>query len=111
MASEPLESTSKAPAAEVAARCCLRRGAAHIRPVGENGSDHFHNGIPLCPKHHTAFDRFLLIIDPLGRKIIFAKGYTANTPEIYNKKIRHNLSFDDLLYRRILFDETSDSDE
>ena len=28
VASEPLESTSKAPAAEVAASCCLRRAAA-----------------------------------------------------------------------------------
>jgi hypothetical protein len=96
--------------------CCnldvpLLLEAAHIRPVGENGSDHFHNGIPLCPTHHTAFDRFLFTIDPLDRKIIFAKGYTANTLGIYNEKIRHNLSFDDLLYRRILFDETSDSDE
>jgi len=96
--------------------CCnlnvpLLLEAAHIRPVGENGSDHFHNGIPLCPTHHTAFDRFLFTIDPLDRKIIFAKGYTANTLGIYNEKIRYDLSFDDLLYRRILFDETSDSDE
>ncbi len=45
--------------------CDLNLGivhAAHIVPV-ERGTDEPSNGIALCPNHHAAFDRDLLIID------------------------------------------------
>jgi len=44
--------------------CDLNLGiihAAHILPV-EKGSDEPNNGIALCPNHHAAFDRDILII-------------------------------------------------
>ena len=31
--------------------------AAHICPVAKDGSDHYLNGIDLCPEHHDMFDR------------------------------------------------------
>jgi putative restriction endonuclease len=36
--------------------------AAHIKPVRDHGPDHVTNGLALCPTHHAAFDRFLVVI-------------------------------------------------
>lgn len=52
--------------------CCATCGleseslleAAHIIPVGEEGSDHFSNGIRLCKNCHALFDAGLLVIQP-----------------------------------------------
>lgn len=38
--------------------------AAHVVPDSENGSNDARNGLPLCPTHHRAFDKGLLLIDP-----------------------------------------------
>lgn len=35
---------------------------AHIIPVEEKGTDEPNNGIALCPNHHAAFDRDLIIV-------------------------------------------------
>lgn len=37
--------------------------AAHIRGVGEGGPDLIANGLGVCPTHHAAFDRGMLIVD------------------------------------------------
>lgn len=45
--------------------CRLNLGivhAAHIIPVEEGGTDEVCNGIALCPNHHAAFDRDIIII-------------------------------------------------
>lgn len=45
--------------------CGLNLGiihAAHIVPVEERGTDEANNGIALCPNHHAAFDRDIIII-------------------------------------------------
>lgn len=85
--------------------------AAHIRPVEDGGEDQYQNGIPFCPTHHTAFDRFLFTIDPLDRKVIFARGFSSDVLGIISAEINLNLSFDNLLYRRLLFESASDSDD
>jgi putative restriction endonuclease len=36
--------------------------AAHIKPVRDHGPDHVTNGLALCPTHHAAFDRFLVVV-------------------------------------------------
>lgn len=36
--------------------------AAHIKPVRRGGPDHVTNGLALCPTHHAAFDRFLVVV-------------------------------------------------
>lgn len=36
--------------------------AAHIRSVASGGEDQVRNGIAVCPTHHAAFDRGLLIL-------------------------------------------------
>jgi putative restriction endonuclease len=36
--------------------------AAHIKSVKEHGPDHVTNGLALCPTHHAAFDRYLVVI-------------------------------------------------
>jgi hypothetical protein len=55
------------------AMCGLGAGlvqAAHIYPVAELGSpDEPWNGLALCPNHHLAFDRHLIVIDPDTREI------------------------------------------
>lgn len=45
--------------------CGLNLGiihAAHIIPVEEKGTDEVSNGIALCPNHHAAFDRDIIVI-------------------------------------------------
>jgi putative restriction endonuclease len=37
--------------------------AAHIKSVREHGPDHVTNGVALCPTHHRAFDRGLVVIE------------------------------------------------
>lgn len=36
--------------------------ATHIIPVGDKGTDEPNNGIALCPNHHAAFDRDIIIV-------------------------------------------------
>ena len=48
--------------------------AAHIVPVALKGVDHFSNGIPLCPTHHNAFDRYLFAFDPATKAIVLKDG-------------------------------------
>lgn len=42
--------------------------AAHIVPDAANGSNDPRNGLPLCPTHHRAFDKGLLLINPTTNK-------------------------------------------
>ena len=44
--------------------------AAHIIPVGSDGSDDPRNGLVLCRNHHRAFDLGLFCIDPSGAVVI-----------------------------------------
>jgi len=44
--------------------------AAHIMGVGEGGSDEVTNGVALCPNHHAAFDKGLLLVGEDGRIIV-----------------------------------------
>jgi len=56
------------------AMCGLQLGiaeAAHILPASAPGSaDVAVNGIALCPNHHAAFDRHLLVVDPATLRIL-----------------------------------------
>jgi len=40
--------------------------AAHITPVADDGPDSISNGFALCPTHHLAFDRGLIVVGPDG---------------------------------------------
>jgi hypothetical protein len=55
------------------AMCSLALGlpeGAHIYPASAPGaSDVVQNGLALCPNHHTAFDRYLIWIDPSTRQV------------------------------------------
>jgi hypothetical protein len=51
--------------------------AAHIRGKGENGSDDWRNGIPLCSTHHDAYDAHLFAIHPDTLSIITGPGVTS----------------------------------
>jgi putative restriction endonuclease len=58
---------------ERCAACGLDVGlvvAAHIEGVAEGGEDVIANGLALCPTHHQAFDRGLLLIQDDGRIVI-----------------------------------------
>lgn len=44
--------------------------AAHIHGVGEGGLDNVKNGLALCPTHHTAFDKGLLLVDEAGAVVV-----------------------------------------
>jgi putative restriction endonuclease len=44
--------------------------AAHIVGVGEGGLDDVTNGMALCPTHHTAFDKGLLLVDGAGEIVV-----------------------------------------
>lgn len=44
--------------------------AAHIHGVGEGGLDDITNGLALCPTHHTAFDKGLLLVDEAGEVVV-----------------------------------------
>lgn len=52
---------------------------AHIYPASAPGSsDEVWNGIPLCPNHHVAFDRYLIYVDPITREITFHPSVLAD---------------------------------
>ncbi len=38
--------------------------AAHVIPYEDDGVDEARNGLPLCPTHHRAFDKKLLLLSP-----------------------------------------------
>jgi putative restriction endonuclease len=38
--------------------------AAHVIPYEDDGVDEARNGLPLCPTHHRAFDKKLLLLQP-----------------------------------------------
>jgi hypothetical protein len=82
--------------------------AAHIRPVEKDGSDSFKNGIPLCPTHHAAFDGLLFTIDPIDKQFIPANGYSLKSLGIVKTNVLLKLSFDALVYRRVMFEERGD---
>jgi putative restriction endonuclease len=44
--------------------------AAHILGVGEGGLDEVTNGMALCPTHHSAFDKGLLLVSATGDVVV-----------------------------------------
>ena len=62
--------------------------AAHIRGKGDNGSDDWRNGIPLCATHHDAFDAHLFGVEPTSLKLIFAPGCDGHALGIAAKKLQ-----------------------
>ncbi len=74
------------------AMCGLGAGlvqAAHIYPASGPGSpDEPWNGLALCPNHHLAFDRHLIVIDPYSREIqldveAFSQGRLEPVPHTF----------------------------
>lgn len=64
--------------------CGLNLGiihAAHILPVEESGTDEADNGIALCPNHHAAFDRDIIIIRD-DYSIVLNHSRTAELPRL-----------------------------
>jgi putative restriction endonuclease len=55
--------------------------AAHIIPVEEVGTDEADNGIALCPNHHAAFDRDIIIIRD-NYTIVLNHRRTAELPRL-----------------------------
>ena len=81
--------------------------AAHIVPVALNGVDHFNNGIPLCPNHHAAFDRYLFAFDPVDKSVVFKDGLNHSVLGITKPKLVANVSTEALKIRYDLFHENS----
>ena len=77
--------------------------AAHIVPVALNGVDHFSNGIPLCPNHHAAFDRYLFAFDPVDKSVVFKDGLNHSVLGITKQKLVANVSNEALKIRYDLF--------
>ena len=73
--------------------------AAHIVPVALDGVDHPSNGIPLCPSHHSAFDRYLFAFDPADQSVVFKDGLNASMLGISKSKLTANVSTDALKRR------------
>ena len=79
--------------------------AAHIVPVENKGNDDVDNGIPLCPTHHTAFDKFLFTINPTDNSIIYKEGLSSEDLQITKTECKLNVSKESLEYRYKLFNE------
>ena len=81
--------------------------AANIVPVASDGVDHPANGIPLCPTHHSAFDRHLFAFDPADQSVVFKDGLNASKLGITKAKLVANVSTEALKMRYELFLESN----
>lgn len=81
--------------------------AAHIVPVASNGIDHPSNGIPLCPTHHSAFDRYLFAFEPVSKLIIIRSGFDASVLGITKTNLLANVSDEALRIRHALFNNSN----
>jgi len=79
--------------------------AAHIVPVANDGVDEPSNGLPLCPTHHSAFDRYLFTFDPVDKSVVFKDGLNASMLGITKAKLVANVSPQALKMRSDLFHE------
>jgi hypothetical protein len=65
------------------AMCGLGLGiveAAHIVPASVVGStDAIENGVALCPNHHAAYDRHLILVDPSTFRIVVSPAVHGST--------------------------------
>lgn len=77
--------------------------AAHIVPVANDGSDSPSNGLPLCPTHHSAFDRHLFSINPDTLEIQLADGLTAEMLQITESRLHAEVSEEALRIRWEMF--------
>ena len=77
--------------------------AAHIVPVASDGSDSPANGLPLCPTHHSAFDRHLFAINPDTLEIQLAEGLTAEMLQIQQRELKVDVSKEALRMRWDMF--------
>ena len=92
--------------------CCSVRikellEAAHIIPVALDGSDHPANGLPLCPTHHSAFDRYLFAYIPGSRELIFREGISSRELMITKDHLIGDVSDESLALRLRLFKKAS----
>ena len=92
--------------------CCSIRikellEAAHIIPVAWDGSDHPANGLPLCPTHHSAFDRDLFAYIPGSRELIFREGISSTELMITKDRLICDVSDEALALRLRLFKKVS----
>ncbi|QNI99440.1 HNH endonuclease family protein [Synechococcus sp. A15-62] len=83
--------------------------AAHIVPVSEQGSDEPRNGIPLCPTHHSAFDKHLFCIDPQTNLIVFRSDISGSLLKLTKTRIEKELSTDAIQKRLNLFKSHNNS--
>ena len=83
--------------------------AAHIVPVAFSGSDSIVNGLPLCPTHHSAFDRNLFTFDPVKKTILLKEGMTATDLGITKNLLELNVSQEALRIRMRLFLDSNPS--
>lgn len=77
--------------------------AAHIVPVANDGSDSPTNGLPLCPTHHSAFDRHLFAINPDTLEIQLADELTAEMLQITESRLQAEVSEEALRIRWEMF--------
>lgn len=47
--------------------------AAHLIPKSQSGTDDPRNGLPLCPNHHRALDRFHWAIEPTALRVVLSR--------------------------------------
>jgi hypothetical protein len=92
--------------------CCSIRikellEAAHIVPVAWDGSDQPANGLPLCPTHHSAFDRDLFAYIPGSRELIFREGISSTELMITKDRLIVDVSDEALALRLRLFKKVS----
>tara|TARA_B100001093_G_scaffold314894_1_gene300462 strand:+ start:999 stop:2636 length:1638 start_codon:yes stop_codon:yes gene_type:complete len=83
--------------------------AAHIVPVANDGVDHPSNGLPLCPTHHSAFDRYLFAFDPIDKSVVFKDGLNSSMLGITKMKVLANVSNEALEIQYDLFRENNES--
>ena len=63
--------------------------AAHIVPVGDNGSDDSGNGLLLCRNHHALFDMGKWCLDPTSLEVIPAKGHDLQSLGVNRPNASH----------------------
>jgi putative restriction endonuclease len=67
--------------------------AAHIVGVDVDGPDEIPNGLALCPTHHSAYDRGLLLVERDGSIRINQRRLRAlGQVELKTRELRRNLS-------------------
>ena len=88
---------------------CEEIGLSHdtVNKLRADGVDHPSNGIPLCPTHHSAFDRYLFAFDSADQSVVFKDGLNASMLGITKAKLAANVSAEALKMRYELFLENN----